>query len=372
MKKNKPRVSIILGTRPEAIKLAPVIKVFKDCNLINTRIIFSGQHREMVRQVMQLFNLEIDRDLDIMKHGQTLTHITNSVLIGLGEEFHEFKPNLVLIQGDTSTAFAAALSSFYEGVPIGHIEAGLRTNELNDPFPEEGNRRLISQIASLHFAPTNNSKKNLLDSNVSGLVEVTGNTVIDALFMIAKKASIPDYKGIDWISNKVIFVSVHRRENWGERLENIIDGIKLILDKHQEVFLVLPMHPNSIVRQPLLKSFKNNPRIILSEPLNYFDLIGTLKGCYMLLTDSGGLQEEAPAFGKPVLVLRNNTERPEAINSGTAKIIGTNPLNILKETSNLLVNQKEYQNMSNAINPFGDGRSSFRILNICKEYLNLN
>ena len=372
MKKNKPIVTIVLGTRPEAIKLAPVIKVFKDCNLINTRIIFSGQHREMVRQVMELFNLEIDRDLDIMKHGQTLTHITNSVLIGLGEEFSEFKPNLVLVQGDTSTAFAAALSSFYKGVPIGHIEAGLRTNKLNDPFPEEGNRRLISQIASLHFAPTKNSKKNLLDSNVNGLVEVTGNTVIDALFMISEKASIPEYQGIDWTSNKVIFVSVHRRENWGKRLENIIDGIKLILEKHKEVFIVLPMHPNSIVREPLLKSFKNNPRIILSNPLNYVDLVGTLKGSYMLLTDSGGLQEEAPALGKPVLVLRNTTERPEAVNSGTAKLIGTNPLNIFKETSNLLLNQKEYQNMSNAINPFGDGRSSFRILDICKEYLNLN
>ena len=372
MKKNKPIVTIILGTRPEAIKLAPVIKVFKECNLINTRIIFSGQHREMVRQVMELFNLEIDKDLDIMKHGQSLTHITNSVLTGLVEEFHEFKPNLVLVQGDTSTAFSAALSSFYEGVPIGHVEAGLRTNQLNDPFPEEGNRRLISQIASLHFAPTKNSKKNLLDSNVNGLVEVTGNTVIDALFMISKKAFIPEYKGIDWISNKVIFVSVHRRENWGKRLENIIDGINLILDKHEEVFIVLPMHPNSIVREPLLKTFKDHPRIILSKPLSYFDLVGTLKGCYMLLTDSGGLQEEAPALGKPVLVLRNTTERPEAVKAGTAKLIGTTPLNILKETSNLLLNEKEYQNMSNAINPFGDGRSSFRILDICKEYLNLN
>ena len=372
MKKNKPRVSIIFGTRPEAIKLAPVIKVFKECNLINTRIIFTGQHREMVRQVMELFNLEIDRDLDIMKHGQSLTHITNLVLTGLDEEFYEFKPNLVLVQGDTSTAFAAALSSFYENVPIGHVEAGLRTNKLNDPFPEEGNRRLISQIASLHFAPTENSKKNLLDSNVNGLVEVIGNTVIDSLFMISKKACIPEYKGIDWISNKVIFVTVHRRENWGKRLENIIAGIKLILDKHEEVFMVLSMHPNSIVREPLLKSFNNNPRIILSEPLSYFDLVGTLKGCYMLLTDSGGLQEEAPSLGKPVLILRNTTERPEAVNAGTAKLIGTNPLEIFKEASNLIVNEKEYQNMSNATNPFGDGKSSSRILNICKEYLNLN
>ncbi len=371
MKKNKPIVTIILGTRPEAIKLAPVIKVFKACNVINTRIIFSGQHREMVRQVMELFNLEIDRNLDIMKHGQSLTHITNSVLIGLDEEFHEFRPNLVLVQGDTSTAFSAALSSFYYGVPIGHVEAGLRTNNLNDPFPEEGNRRLISQIASLHFAPTKNSKKNLLDSNVSGLLEVTGNTVIDALLMISEKASIPEYKGIDWITNKVIFVSVHRRENWGKRLENIIDGIKLILDEHQEVVIVLPMHPNSIVREPILNSFKNDPRIILSEPMSYLDLVGTLKGCYMLLTDSGGLQEEAPALGKPVLVLRNTTERPEAVKAGTAKLIGTNPLNIFKETSNLLKSKKEYQIMSNATNPFGDGKSSSRILDICKEYLNL-
>ena len=371
MYKKKPIVTIVLGTRPEAIKLAPVIKVFRDCNLINTRIIFSGQHREMVTQVMNLFNLKIDKDLDIMKHRQSLTHITNSVLSGLEDEFQKFKPNLVIVQGDTSTAFAAALSSFYEGIPIAHVEAGLRTNQLNDPFPEEANRRLISQIASLHFAPTEDAKINLLNSKVFGLVEVTGNTVIDSLLLISKKAVTPSYQGINWQYNKVIFVSVHRRENWGKRLEDIITGIKLILDKHEEVILLLPMHPNSIVRKPLLKSFKGNPRVILSEPLSYIDLVGTLKGCYMLLTDSGGLQEEAPSIGKPVLVLRNTTERQEAVKAGTAKLIGTNPSRILEETSNLLLNPKEYQNMSNAINPFGDGNSSLKILNKCMKFLNL-
>ena len=208
MEEIKPIVSIIFGTRPEAIKLAPVIKTFEECERIKTRIISTGQHKEMVRQVMELFNLKMDMDLDIMKHKQSLNHITISVLKGLEEEFQKFKPSLVIIQGDTSTAFAAALSSFYKNIPIGHIEAGLRTNKLNDPFPEEGNRRLISQISSLHFAPTKESKNNLIKSNVNGLVKITGNTVIDALFMISRKALRPEFKGINWNDNKVIFVSI--------------------------------------------------------------------------------------------------------------------------------------------------------------------
>ena len=371
MKIVKPIVSIILGTRPEAIKLVPIIKSFSECEKVHTRIISTGQHREMVNQVMELFDLKVDKDLNIMRINQSLNYITQKVLEGLDEEFQKFRPSLVLVQGDTSTAFTGALCAFYKGIPIGHIEAGLRTNVLNDPFPEEANRRLISQIATLHFAPTEESKVNLINANVSGDIHITGNTVIDSLFMISKKALTPKYEGLNWKLNKVIFVSVHRRENWGERLQEIIAGIKLVLDKHQNVFVFLPMHPNTIVREPLLESFKNNKRVILSDPLNYIDLIGTIKSCFLLLTDSGGLQEEAPALGKPVLVLRDTTERPEAVKSGTAKLIGTKSIKIFEETDNLLLDKKKYEKMSKAKNPFGDGNSSQRIIKICKSYLNL-
>lgn len=372
MKKSKPIVSIIFGTRPEAIKLVPVIKCFEKYKKINTRVITTGQHSEMVNQVMELFNLEVDKDLNIMKKNQSLSYITKEVLEGLEEEFQKFKPSLVLVQGDTSTAFTAALGAFYNRIPIGHIEAGLRTNKLNDPFPEEANRRLISQIASLHFAPTKQSQSNLINSNVNGSIYVTGNTVIDSLLMISNKTQTPKFSGLNWKQNKIIFVSVHRRENWGERLDNIISGIKLILEKHKDVLIFLPMHPNLILRKPLMNSFKNNPRVILNEPLNYIDLVSTINSCYLLLTDSGGLQEEAPSLGKPVLILRDTTERPEALDAGTAKLIGTTPIKILEETTQLLLNKTNYNKMSNAINPFGDGKASARILKECKRYLNLN
>ena len=302
---------------------------------------------------MKIFDLEMDKDLNIMKHNQSLNYITIKVLEGLEEEFQKYKPSLVLVQGDTNTAFTGALGAFYRNIPIGHVEAGLRTHNLGDPYPEEGNRRLISQIASLHFAPTKVSKDNLISSNVSGLIYLTGNTVIDSLLMISKKASTPKFNGIDWNKDKVIFVSVHRRENWGERLIDIINGLKLILENHQDIRFIVPMHPNSIVRKPLLDSFKDNSRIVLHEPLNYVDLVGTIKKCFLLLTDSGGLQEEAPSLGKPVLILRNTTERPEAVKSGTAKLIGTKPKDIFKETTRLLSQKEKYEYMSNAINPFG-------------------
>ena len=370
MENNKKLITIVLGTRPEAIKLAPVIKIFKNCEKFKTRVVITGQHKEMVHQVLRIFEIEPQKDLNIMQHKQSLTQITCLILEGLKKDFKEIKPSLVIVQGDTSTAFAAALGAFYEQIPVGHIEAGLRTNQLNDPFPEEGNRRLISQIGSLHFAPTNKSKVNLLNSGINGIIEVTGNTVIDALITISKKNIIPNFSGIDW-KKKVIFVSVHRRENWGLRLQDIIKGLKMILKEYKNLIILLPLHPNPIVREPLLEAFQNTKRVILTEPLNYSELVGTIKNCYALLTDSGGLQEEAPSFGKPVLVLRNTTERPEAIDAGTAKLIGTDPKSILRETGNILTNKKAYHEMSKAINPFGDGKASERILKICKEFLNI-
>ena len=365
----KPLVSIILGTRPEAIKLAPVIKVFKGSKNLDTRVIMTGQHKEMVEQVMRLFHFKSNNNLNLMRQNQSLTHITCEVLKGLHEEFEKFNPDLVLVQGDTSTAFAASLSAFYANIPVGHIEAGLRTDILNDPFPEEGNRRLISQIASLHFAPTLNSKNNLINSGVKGIIKVTGNTVIDALLSISEKTSKSSHIQNVFKKKKVIFVSIHRRENWGQRLENIINGIKLILKKHENVLIFMTVHPNPIVKDPITRSLSDNSRIILSEPLDYVELIEIIKNCSLILTDSGGLQEEAPSLGKPVLLMRETTERPEAISSGTAKLIGTDSNKILDETSYLLSNKKAYEKMSKANNPFGDGNASKYILKHCEDFL---
>ena len=370
MEDKKKLITIVLGTRPEAIKLVPVIDTFKKCIKFETRVIITGQHKEMVHQVLKIFDIEVQKDLNIMKEKQSLTQITCLVLNGLKEDFKKYKPSLVIVQGDTSTAFAAALAAFYEQIPVGHVEAGLRTNQLNDPFPEEANRRLISQISSLHFSPTKGSKRNLMNSGINGIIEVTGNTVIDALFLISKKDMIPKLTGINW-KKKVIFVSVHRRENWGIRLQNIIKGLEMILEEYKDVILLLPLHPNPIVREPFLDAFQRKERVILISPLNYLELVGTIKNCYALLTDSGGLQEEAPSLGKPVLVLRKTTERPEAIAAGTSKLIGTDPKSILKETGTLLTNKKAYQKMAKAPNPFGDGKASIRILKTCKEFLNL-
>ena len=370
MEDKKKLITIVLGTRPEAIKLVPVIDTFKKCIKFETRVIITGQHKEMVHQVLKIFDIEVQKDLNIMREKQSLTQITCLVLNGLKEDFKNNKPSLVIVQGDTSTAFAAALAAFYEQIPVGHVEAGLRTNQLNDPFPEEANRRLISQISSLHFSPTKGSKRNLMNSGINGIIEVTGNTVIDALFLISKKDMVPKLTGINW-KKKVIFVSVHRRENWGIRLQNIIKGLEMILEEYKDVILLLPLHPNPIVREPFLDAFQRKERVILISPLNYLELVGTIKNCYALLTDSGGLQEEAPSLGKPVLVLRKTTERPEAIAAGTSKLIGTDPKSILKETGTLLTNKKAYQKMAKALNPFGDGKASIRILKTCKEFLNL-
>ena len=258
----------------------------------------------MVSQVMDLFGLSADLDLNLMTPRQTLTHVTCAALQGLRDDFQAFPPNLVLVQGDTTTAFAAALSAFYEQIPVGHVEAGLRTDNLLDPFPEEANRRLISQIAHLHFAPTKQSEANLQASGVVGRVLLTGNTVIDALLRMSERAPTLSDLSIDWDAQRVILATVHRRENWGERLKNIADGMLRVLDSHPDTVLLLPLHRNPTVREPLQELLGDHPRVVLTEPLDYDRLVAAMKGCTLLLTDSGGLQEEAPALGKPVLVLR--------------------------------------------------------------------
>ncbi|WP_415409746.1 non-hydrolyzing UDP-N-acetylglucosamine 2-epimerase [Synechococcus sp. A10-1-5-9] len=365
----KPRVTIVLGTRPEAIKLAPVIQEFRACSALETRVVLTGQHREMVTQVMDLFQLTADQDLDLMAPRQTLTHVTCAALQGLRDDFQAFPPQLVLVQGDTTTAFAAALAAFYEQIPVGHVEAGLRTDNLLDPFPEEANRRLISQVAQLHFAPTQRSQANLEASGVVGRAMVTGNTVIDALLRMAERAPELTDLPIDWAKQRVILATVHRRENWGDRLRSIAEGMLEVLESHPDTTLLLPLHRNPTVREPLQDLLGDHPRVVLTEPLDYDRLVAAMKGCTLLLTDSGGLQEEAPALGKPVLVLRRTTERPEAVDAGTAKLVGTDSASIAQETARLLDDPAAYDQMARAVNPFGDGLASGRILQAALDLL---
>ncbi len=364
-----PLVTIVLGTRPEAIKLAPVILAFRSAPDLRTRVVLTGQHKEMVAQVMDLFGLTADLDLALMAPKQTLTHVTCAALQGLREEFTAHRPDLVLVQGDTTTAFASALAAFYEQIPVGHVEAGLRTDNLLDPFPEEANRRLISQVAQLHFAPTSVSEANLKASGVVGRVLVTGNTVIDALLLMAERAPQLSIPGLDWQRQRVILATVHRRENWGPRLQDIGHGFLELLERFPDTDLLLPLHRNPTVREPLEALLGRHPRAFLTEPLDYDSLVAAIRGCTLLLTDSGGLQEEAPALGKPVLVLRRTTERPEAVDSGTARLIGTDTADIVREAARLLEDPAAYAAMAQAHNPFGDGQASGRILEASRALL---
>jgi len=366
------RVCIALGTRPEAIKLAPVIQQFQQSSAFKTQVILTGQHREMVEQVMQLFDLRADQDLEIMQHQQTLTDITCRSLQGLETVFQQLQPQLVIVQGDTTTAFAASLAAFYQKIPVGHVEAGLRTDNLFNPYPEEANRRLISQLAQLNFAPTSLAVEHLQQSGVVGAVYQTGNTVIDALLSVAKRQPECQIPGLDWEKYRTLLVTVHRRENWGEPLTDIAQGFRQILDQFPDTALLLPLHRNPTVREPLQAALGNHPRVFLTEPLDYAELVGAIQRCYLLLTDSGGLQEEAPSLGKPVLVLRETTERPEAIAAGTAKLIGTNPQQIATAASQLLSDSTAYEAMATAINPFGDGHAAERILQTVKQYFEVS
>ena len=371
MKNKNNLITVVFGTRPEAIKLAPIIRLMRNNKKLNLRVVITGQHKEMLNQVIDLFNLQIDLDLSIMKKNQTLTHITNKTLNGLEKEFDSFPPSLVIVQGDTTTALAAALGSFYKKIPIAHVEAGLRTDDIYDPFPEEVNRRLISQMASLHFAPTENSYNNLKIENVPGNIFVTGNTIIDSLLEISKKAKPIIIDSIDWMNKKIILTTIHRRENRGSKLLNILKALEMIVSSNKDIQIVIPMHKNSELRSIFKNELKKVKNIFLIEPLNYDELVFALKNCYLLLTDSGGLQEEAPTFGKPVFILRETTERDEVVQCGAAKIVGTDPENIFKSVSNVLSKNELYKTMSDAKNPFGDGNASQRILDQCIKFLSI-
>ena len=368
------RISVIIGTRPEAIKLAPLILELNKHKNIKTRVILSGQHVEIVSQVMNLFKLKEDLNLEIMKESQSINSINAKILTKLELEFEQNKTDLVIVQGDTSTTFAAATSAFYQKIPIAHIEAGLRTNDLFEPFPEEANRRLISQIASLHFAPTDSSKQNLLNSGIENAkIFTSGNTVIDALLYISNKFDCNELqtkKFDEYQNNKIILATIHRRENWGEPIGNICEGLKMILKKHLDIVLVIPLHPNKDIREIIKDKLSNLSRAKLIEPLPYDELVYLIKKSKIVLTDSGGIQEEAPALGKPVLVLRKNTERIEAVYAGTTKLVGTDANSIFKSADSLLTNSNEYKKMASSINPYGNGTSSRFIVNKCLNFLN--
>ncbi len=364
----KHRVSVVLGTRPEAIKLAPVILALQAAGDFSTRVIQTGQHQHLVKPVMDLFGLTPDQDLALMAPRQSLTHITSMALEGLQEDFLRHPPHLVIVQGDTTTAFAAALAAFYQRIPLAHVEAGLRTDDLWNPYPEEANRRLISQLARIHFAPTPRACHNLKATGALGTMALTGNTVIDALLAVVRKQPTCPVPGLVWDGQQVILATVHRRENWGEPLQEIGRGLRQVLDHHPGTSLLLPLHPNPTVREPLGQILADHPRAFLVEPLDYKALVAAMAGCTLVLTDSGGLQEEAPTLGKPVLVLRETTERPEAVEAGTARLIGTSASAILREVSRLLTDPGAYNAMTRAVNPFGDGHASQRIVAACREF----
>lgn len=375
MSKDKYKVMVVFGTRPEAIKMAPVVQAIQKEDTIKCLVAVTAQHREMLDQVLSLFKIIPDYDLDLMIHGQNLAGLTSKVLEGLDRILAESKPDLVLIQGDTTTAFTAALVAYYHKIPIGHIEAGLRTGQKYFPWPEEMNRRLAGSLADLHFAPTQVSKDNLLQEGVFAEdVFITGNTVIDAL-----KATVRvDYEFEDEELNEIIatnnnkrliMMTTHRRENWGEPMTQIYEALKTILEDFSDTYVIFPVHKNPTVREVVNKVLDNHPRVYLVEPMDYESFINLMFKSYLILSDSGGIQEEAPSLGKPVLVVRDTTERPEAVAAGTVRVVGTSYDKVLDGIRVLLSDDSIYRKMSQANNPYGDGFASERIAKIVVENL---
>ena len=358
----------VFGTRPEAIKMAPLVKELEKRKEIESIVCVTAQHREMLDQVLETFDITPDYDLNIMKKGQTLSEITSRVLKGLEEVIVESKPDIVLVHGDTTTTFAGALAAFYNQVSIGHVEAGLRTYDKYSPVPEEMNRQMVDCMTDLFCAPTELSKQNLLNQNIDNdKIFVTGNTVIDAM----KTTVTKEYNNeiFDWIGDdRLILLTAHRRENLGEPMRHIFKAIRRIVDEFDDVKVVYPIHLNPKVREVASEIFDGCDKVKLIEPLEVFDFHNFQNKSYIILSDSGGIQEEAPSLGKPVLVLRNTTERPEGIEAGTLKLVGTDEENIYNETKKLLIDNDEYNKMSKANNPYGDGHASERIADIIINY----
>lgn len=364
---NKIKIAIIFGTRPETIKIFPIIlQIKKYPHLIDYKIIVSGQHREMLDQMLKIFQINPDYDLNIMEKDQSLSNITNNSLLGIEKILKKEKPSIVLVQGDTTTTFAGALASFYQKIRIGHVEAGLRTNNKYYPFPEEINRHLTSVLADLHFAPTRKSCENLLSEGVRREdIFISGNTVIDSLLLMIKenyKFREPLLKNKKILEKKIILVTMHRRENWGEPLRETCQAINKIIDEHSDTYVIFPLHKNPEIRRNVKEILQNKKNILLLDTLDYDDMVNLMSKSYIMLTDSGGIQEEAPSLGKPVLVLRDETERPEAVEAGVVKLIGTNRERVYSEVKTMLNNKDKYIKMSKSINPYGDGKASERIV----------
>lgn len=378
------KVMLVFGTRPEAIKMAPLVKEFqKHTGEFKTVVCVTGQHREMLDQVLQIFDIKPDYDLDIMKQGQDLYDITARVLTGMRNVFKECKPDVVLVHGDTTTSTASALAAFYQQIPVGHVEAGLRTHDIYSPWPEEMNRQITGRIATYNFSPTSLSESNLKEEKAQGNVYVTGNTVIDALHMVVAKLkndkalaneqiNILSKAGYDVTrlddGKKLVLITGHRRENFGDGFINMVTAIKDLKNKYPDVDFVYPMHLNPNVRKPIHEVFgedlSNLGNMFFIEPLQYLEFVYLMEKSTIVLTDSGGIQEEAPGLGKPVLVMRDTTERPEALSSGTVHLVGTNYNEIMNEVSILLDDAEEYNKMSHAVNPYGDGKACDRIVRI--------
>ena len=361
---SKLRIMSVFGTRPEAIKMAPLVKELASREEIESLCCVTAQHREMLDSVLEVFDLKPDWDLDIMTPRQTLSTITSKCLLGMDEAIDSLKPDMILVHGDTSTTFSGALSAFYHQVPVGHVEAGLRTYDKYSPFPEEMNRKLVSGIADLFFCPTENNRRNLMAEGIEKGMFVTGNTVIDALKTTVRENyhfATDILNKLDYDKRKVCLVTCHRRENYGEPMKNIMLALRQVAEENRDVELVYPLHLSPVVREAADKYLRGAPRVHLIEPLPADEMHNLMARCYLVLTDSGGLQEEAPALGKPVLVLRRETERPEAVTAGTVALAGVVQDDIVTMANRLLQDKQAYQKMARAVNPYGDGNACSRI-----------
>jgi UDP-N-acetylglucosamine 2-epimerase (non-hydrolysing) len=365
---NEPKkILCVVGTRPEAIKMAPVILALLKEPWAEVRVLATAQHRELLDQVLSVFEIEPDGDLDLMRPDQTLARLTASLLTALDQDLAGHGPDLVLAQGDTTTVFMTALAAFYRHIPFGHVEAGLRTGDLDNPFPEELNRIAADRIADLNFAPTDTAQKNLLAEGVPNeTIHVTGNTVIDALLDVAGRG-IPLGVHVD-PEKKLILVTAHRRESFGPPFEAICRAVKELADQNKDIQILYPVHPNPNVREPVKAILDDHPRIVLAEPLEYGPFVSAMKASHFILTDSGGVQEEAPALGKPVLVLRKETERPEALAEGVVQLVGTDRSRIVDTAQRLLDDESYYRSMARGVSPYGDGRAAGRIVKIIKNW----
>ena len=360
----KLRIMSVFGTRPEAIKMAPLVKELACREEIESLCCVTAQHRQMLDSVMKVFDLRADCDLDIMTPRQTLSSITSKCLTGMDGAIERLKPDMILVHGDTSTTFAGALSAFYHQVPVGHVEAGLRTHDKYSPFPEEMNRRLVTAIADLYFCPTKNNRDNLLKEGIEKGIFITGNTVIDALRTTVRSDYVfatQKLNELDYANRKVILVTCHRRENYGEPMRNIMLALRQIAEQNEDVELVYPVHLSPVVREAVDAYLRGAPRVHLIEPLPADEMHNIMARCYMVLTDSGGLQEEAPALGNPVLVMRRETERPEAVEAGTVKLCGVVQDDIVTMAERLIRDRNAYEKMAHAVNPYGDGKACARI-----------